>query len=194
MLTFMNSKPHLPDDWQISDNQNCIFQKSKSYEISSTDICIGEDLEFIIHVCYSCILLDHKTYTKCKKKHHLTWLKLYVVIISALDLKLTRKKIKKHLSSVPKTFDFSQNSAVPFYQVTFYHSISCVLLIDKPNEFCKNSRKFERNILSTTKKTFKKKIKKYYTSKDKSQNFTNFFRTHKNNNSALTLSNGKQRT
>ena len=50
MLTFMNSK--LPHDWQISDKKNHIFQKSKSYEISSTDINIGEDLEFIIHVFY----------------------------------------------------------------------------------------------------------------------------------------------
>ena len=28
----------LPDDWQMSDKQNHIFQKSKSYEISSMDI------------------------------------------------------------------------------------------------------------------------------------------------------------
>ena len=67
MLTFMNSK--LPDDWQISDKQCHIFQKSKSYEISNTDIYIGEDLEFIIHVFYWCIPLDHEIYTKCKKKH-----------------------------------------------------------------------------------------------------------------------------
>ena len=38
--------------------------------------------------------------------------------------------------SVPKTFDFSQNYSVPFHQVTFDHSNSCVLLIDKPNESC----------------------------------------------------------
>ena len=42
--------------------------------------------------------------------------------------------------SVPKTFDFSQNSSFPFHQVTFDHSISCVLLIDKPNESCQNSK------------------------------------------------------
>ena len=53
--------------------------------------------------------------------------------------------------SVPKTFDFSQNYSVPFHQVTFDHSISCVLLIDKPNESFKNSKTFERNTLSTTK-------------------------------------------
>ena len=66
MLTFMNSK--LPDDWQISDKQCHMFQKSKSYEILNTDIYIGEDLEFIIHVSYCCIQFDHKIYIKCKKK------------------------------------------------------------------------------------------------------------------------------
>ena len=40
----------LSDDWQISDMQNHIFQKSKSYEISSIDICVDENLEFIIRV------------------------------------------------------------------------------------------------------------------------------------------------
>ena len=67
VLTFMNSK--LPDDWQISDKQYHIFRKSKSYEILNTGIYIGEDLEFIIHVFYWCIPLDHEIYTKCKKKH-----------------------------------------------------------------------------------------------------------------------------
>ena len=41
-------------------------------------------------------------------------------------------------------------------------------------------------------KNFKKKRKKYFTSKDKCPNFTNFFRTPKSNSSDL--SNGKQRT
>ena len=50
MLTFMNSE--LPDDWQISDKQYHIFQKNKSYEISNTDIYIGEELGFIINVFY----------------------------------------------------------------------------------------------------------------------------------------------
>ena len=58
-----------------------------------------------------------------------------------------------------KTFDFSQNSSVPFHRVTFGHSISSVLLIDKPSEYGKNSKKVERNALSTTKKAFKKKRK-----------------------------------
>ena len=93
-------------------------------------------------------------------------MKLYLLIISALELKVNKQK-KTISHSVPKTFDFSQNSSVPFHQVTFYYSISYVLLIDKPNESCKNSIKFEGNALSTTKKAFKKKRKKYYTSKDK---------------------------
>ena len=38
--------------------------------------------------------------------------------------------------SVPKTFDFCQNYSVAFHRVTFDHSISCVLLIDKPDESC----------------------------------------------------------
>ena len=101
------------------------------------------------------------------------------------------QQVKKNICrSVPKLFDFSQNSSVPFDRVTFDHSISCVLLIDKPNESCQNSKKFERNVLSNKKKTFKKKQDWYYTSKDK--DFTNFFRTPKINNSDL--SNEKQRT
>ena len=49
MLTFMNSKLT-----KITgrDKQNYILQKCKSYEISSTGIYIGEDLEFIMHVFY----------------------------------------------------------------------------------------------------------------------------------------------
>ena len=64
MLTFMNSKL---TKMTGKDKQNHIFQKSKSYEISSTDIYIGEELEVIIHVFYWSILLDHEIYTICKK-------------------------------------------------------------------------------------------------------------------------------
>ena len=38
MLTFTNSK--LPDDWPVSDKQNHILQKTKSYEISNTNTYI----------------------------------------------------------------------------------------------------------------------------------------------------------
>ena len=126
MLTFMNSK--LPDDWQISDKQYHIFQKSKSYEISNTDIYVGEYLELLFM--------------------YIQLFKLYLVIKSALALKVNTQK----------TFDFFQNSSVPFHQIVFDHSVLCLLLIGKPNESCQNSKTFERNTLST-KKAFKKKRK-----------------------------------
>ena len=58
---------------------------------------------------------------------------------------------------MPNIFVFSQNSSVPFYLVTFDHLISCVLLIDKPNESRQNSEKFKRNDISTAKKLSKRK-------------------------------------
>ena len=66
MLTFMNSKL---TKMTGKDKQNHIFQKIKSYEIFSTGIYTGERWEFIIHVFYWCIPLDHEIYTKCNKKH-----------------------------------------------------------------------------------------------------------------------------
>ena len=54
-------------------------------------------------------------------------------------IRSTRKKTICHL--VPKTFDFSQNSSVPFHQVTFDRSISCVP--NKPNESFQNSKKLK---------------------------------------------------
>ena len=60
-------------------------------------------------------------------------------------------------SKQAKTFDFFQNSSVLFHQDTFEHSISCVFLLDKPNESFKNSKTFERNILSTKKNFLKEK-------------------------------------
>ena len=53
-----------------------------------------------------------------------------------------------------------QNFSVPFHQVIFDHSVSCVLLIDKPNESFKNSKHSEE-IPYPPKKSFKKKIKHY---------------------------------
>ena len=124
----MNSK--LPHDSQISDKKNHTFRKSKYYEISSTDI--GEDLEFIIHVFCWCIPLDHEIYTKCKKTSNLIKVISTYNICSGIKSQQAKKKTISH--SVPKTFDLSQNSSVPFHQVTFYHSISYMLLKDKPNE------------------------------------------------------------
>ena len=59
MLTFMNSKL---TKMTGKDKQDHVFQKSKSNEISSADIYGGEDQEFIIHVFYWGIPLDHKIY------------------------------------------------------------------------------------------------------------------------------------
>ena len=112
----------------------------------------------------------------------------YVVTVSALVLKANGQK--NHLSLVRKTFDFFENFSVSFHQAIFDHSISCVLLIVKPNKSCKNSKTFARNTLSTKKKAFKNKIK-YDTSKDECPNFTNFFRMPKISNSKL--SNEKQK-
>ena len=64
MLTFINSKLFKMTG---KDKQNHIFQKRKSYEISSSHIYIGEDQELIIHVFYWCIPLDHEIFTKCKE-------------------------------------------------------------------------------------------------------------------------------
>ena len=50
----------------------------------------------------------------------------------SMELKSTSKKSICH--SVPKTFDFSWNFFVLFHRVTFDYSVSCVVLIDKPNE------------------------------------------------------------
>ena len=77
-------------------------------------------------------------------------------MISALEIKVNKQK-KSICHSVPKAFDFSQNSD-PFHQVTFDHSISVALLIDKPNESWQNSKKFAKHAISTTKeKLFKRK-------------------------------------
>ena len=68
------------------------------------------------------------------------------------------EEVKKTIChSEPKTFEFSQNSSAPFHRVPFDHSVSCVLLIDKPTESCQNSKKFERNGISTTKKKLLKR-------------------------------------
>ena len=80
---------------------------------------------------------------------------MYLVIISALELKVK----KKNCHSVRKTFDFSQNSSVSFHRVTFDHSISCVLYIDKPDESCKAQKNVKEMPYPPQKKAFKKKRK-----------------------------------
>ena len=133
------------------DKQNHIFQKSKSYELSSGGIYFSEDREFIIHEFYWCIPLRHEIYTKSKKGSNLIKGVSSHNICSAIKSQHVKKNI---YHSVPKTFDFSQNSSVLFHRVTFDHPISCAVLIDKPNESCQNSKMFEKNATSTTKKSF----------------------------------------
>ena len=104
-----------------------------------------KDWEFIIHVFY--------WYFSHKKTSNL----IKGIFSHNICSGIKSEQIKKSIyHSEPKTFDFSQNSSAPFHRVTFDHSISCVLLIDKPNESWQNSKKFERNAISTTKKSFQK--------------------------------------
>ena len=147
MLTFMNS--NLPDKLVVLISKT-IFSKRVNPMKYSVKTYIGDDLEFIIHVFDWCIPLDHKIYTNCNKKH-LTWLELYLVIISVLDLKVNKQK-KPFINNSTKIFWFFSE----FDRVTFDYSILWVFLIDKSNENCRNSKKFERNALSTTKKSFQK--------------------------------------
>ena len=147
MLTFMNS--NLPDKLVVLISKT-IFSKRVNPMKYSVKTYIGDDLEFIIHVFDWCIPLDHKIYTNCNKKH-LTWLELYLVIISVLDLKVNKQK-KPFINNSTKIFWFFSE----FHRVTFDYAILWVFLIDKSNENCRNSKKFERNALSTTKKSFQK--------------------------------------
>ena len=46
---------------------NTTFSKKVNPMKYGIQTYIGENLEFIIHVFYWCIQLDHKIYIKCKK-------------------------------------------------------------------------------------------------------------------------------
>ena len=137
MLSFMNSKLTKMTD---KGKQNQIFQKSKSFETSSTVIYIAEDQRYIIHIFYWYIPLDHEIYTKCKKSHLTQQIK--GISSHKICSGIKSQQVKKTIChSVPKTLDFSQTYSVLLHRVTFDHSISCVLLTDKPNERCQNSKK-----------------------------------------------------
>ena len=116
MLTFMYSK--LPDNWQISDKQYLIFQKSKSYEILNTDIYTGEDLEFLIHVFYWFIQLDHEIYIKCKKTSNL------IKVISNYNIcsGIKSKQAKKSFAIQYQKLDFFR---IPLFH--FIKSLSTIL-------------------------------------------------------------------
>ena len=147
MLTFMNSK--LPDKLVVLTNKTKFSKKldPMKYPVQKYILVRTWNLSFMYFTVESHYVM--KSILNVKKKY-LAWLKLYLVKIFALESKFNKQK-KNHLSlTVPKPFDFSQNYFVPFHWVTFDHSISCVLLIDKPNERCKNSKKIEKNALSIT--------------------------------------------
>ena len=57
MLTFMNSKQ---PDKQPSEMVVLTNKTKFSEKVTDTDINIGEDLQFIIHVFYWCIPLYHE--------------------------------------------------------------------------------------------------------------------------------------
>ena len=140
MLTIMNSK--LPDKLLVLTNKTKFSKKVNpiKYPVQTYILVRTWNLLFMYFTGVSHWIMK----SRLSVKKHLTWLKLYLVIISALELKVN--KPKNHLSlTVPKTFDFSQNSSVLFHRVTCDHSISFVLLIDEPNECCKNSKNSERN-------------------------------------------------
>ena len=165
------------------DKQNHIFQKGKSNEISRTVVYIGEVHEFIINVLYQCIPLDNEIYTKCNKTSNLN---------KGISSHNICSGIKRQ--EVIKTIQYQKpliflRIYLPFHRVTFDHSISCVLLIDKTKL---PKLKKIKEMPCPPQKKFKKKRKQYYTSKDKCRNFTKFFRRPKNYNS--NISNEKQRT
>ena len=135
MLSFKNSKL---TKMTGKGKQEHIFQKSKCYEISTTVTNNGEGQKFIIHVYYWYIPLDHEIYAKCKKK---TCNMIIGICSHKICSGIKNQPVKKPFVIQYQKLDFTQNYSVPFHQVTFNHSISCVLLIDKPNENCQNSKK-----------------------------------------------------
>ena len=63
-------------------------------------IYIGEDREFIIHVFYSCIPLEHEIYTKCIKTSNL----IKAISRNNICSGIKSQQIKKKLSFSAKNF------------------------------------------------------------------------------------------
>ena len=150
----------LPDGWHISDKQNHKFQKCKSYEISSIDIYVGEELEFIIRVFSWCIQLNHEIYTKYKKTMKNITLSNLITVASYYNIcsGIKGEQAKK------QPFVILYQKLLIFLRISLLHFIkllsTVLLLIDKPNESCRNCIKFKRNALSTTKELLKREEKK----------------------------------
>ena len=80
----------------MPDKQYHIFQKSKSFEISITDVYIGKDLEFVIQVFYWCNQLDMKSRLNVKKVFNLIIVMPSYNICSGIK---SQQAIKKNNSS-----------------------------------------------------------------------------------------------
>ena len=92
---------------------------------------------------------------ECKKTSNL------IKVISSYNIctGIISQQAKKPLViQYQKIFDFFENFSVPFHQIIFNHSISCVFLIDEPNEAAK-TQKHLKEIPYPPKKAFKKKRK-----------------------------------
>ena len=136
------------DDWGKYLPSKTTFspKNNKSHEIFSTDIYIGENLEFIFIFPW-CFALSHEIYTKYKKSRKNATLCNYLIkfipnyTISALESKLNKEKIPGICHSIPETFVPSQNSFVPFHRIFLCRSRSKVFLKDELNESFRFSTK-----------------------------------------------------
>ena len=103
MLTIMNSK--LPDKLLVLTNKTKFSKKVNpiKYPVQTYILVRTWNLLFMYFTGVSHWIMK----SRLSVKKHLTWLKLYLVIISALELKVN--KPKNHLSlTVPKTWFFSE--------------------------------------------------------------------------------------
>ena len=115
----------LPDDWQISDKQNHIFQKSNSYEISRIDIYVGEDLEFIIRVFSWSIPLDHEIYTKYKKTMKNITLSNLIKVMSYYIC----SGIKDEQAKKQQPFVIQYQKLLIFLEIPLFHFIKSISTI-----------------------------------------------------------------
>ena len=137
MLTFMTSK-YLTSNTTFSKKVNTMKYQIQTYMLVRT--------WNLLFVYFTSVSNQTMKSIKCKETSNL------IKVISSYNIcsGITSQQAKNtFVIKCQKLLIFFQNSSVPFHQVIFDHSISCVLLIDKPNESCKNSKTFERNTLST---------------------------------------------
>ena len=88
---------------KISDKQNHTFQKSKPYEISSTDLYICGNQELIFHVFYWFIHQAMKSILNVKRGSNLIKGRSSHNICSGIKIQQVKKPI---CHSVPRTLNF----------------------------------------------------------------------------------------